>query len=135
MTNLLREADCIKHNYTMCLSEKICHQMEAEHQDNKQSRRHAGISVSCQAFPATSSKRIKTRFHHLRTLSPSQLYAGATCHNRMLYGSLQLRNILIPLAAEVWHKMHYSVRYGLKFFTLCDPPSLERYLKAKCQLV
>ena len=36
--------------------------MEAEHQDNKQSRRHVGVSVSCQTFLAINSKCIQTKF-------------------------------------------------------------------------
>ena len=38
-----------KHNYTFHLSEKICPEMEAEHQDDKQLRQHAGTSVLYQA--------------------------------------------------------------------------------------
>ena len=40
---------------------KILEEMEMEHQDDNKSHLHAGISVSCQAFPATSSKRIQAR--------------------------------------------------------------------------
>lgn len=35
--------------------------MEAEYQDDNNTHLLAGISVSCQAFPATSSKRIQAR--------------------------------------------------------------------------
>ena len=40
---------------------KILDEMEAEHQDDNNTHPHAGISVSCQAFPATTSKRIQAR--------------------------------------------------------------------------
>ena len=47
-----------KHNYMFWLSAKLHHEVEAEHQDDKQSCWYIGISVSYLAFPATSSKRI-----------------------------------------------------------------------------
>ena len=51
-----------KHNYAICLSDIIHHEMEAEHLDDKQSHRHPGIFLSGQAFPATTEKRIQARF-------------------------------------------------------------------------
>lgn len=52
-----------KHNYAFCLSAKLHHEIEAEHQDDKQSCRYIGISVSCLAFPVQNA--IKQDFHHL----------------------------------------------------------------------
>ena len=47
--------------------------MEAEHQDDKQSHRDAGVFVSCQALPATNSKCIQARLSPPTYISPASL--------------------------------------------------------------
>ena len=48
------------HSYTICLSEKISCEMEAEHQDDKHSGRHVEISVPCHQFKTYSSEIFTT---------------------------------------------------------------------------